>query len=257
MGDGDRRGVAPLKITGNTAENWIIWRARFENYLIAAEINKKDEKTQCAQLLHYIGEDGFKIYTTFQFADNEKDKIKVLLEKFQSHFEGKQNISYERYKFFSLKQLEGQTTENFVTELKTQAGKCKLDQLQDSLTVTMIICGIRNVHVREKLLQEDNLELDKAVELCRVIESSKLRSEIMGSSVGAGAATAEINEVNRSRVKDRYVPKTINDCNKCGQEEHIAQITELVPNALDDDGNNGIILYQAIREYLRHNYRDL
>ncbi|KAB0805136.1 hypothetical protein PPYR_02106 [Photinus pyralis] len=49
----------------------------------------------------------------------------------------------------------------------------------------------------------------------------------------------------------------IPDCEVVLREEHIAQITELVPNALDDDGNNGIILYQAIREYLRHNYRDL
>lgn len=83
---GDHRGISPMSMTGNMAENWKTWRSRFENYLVASEINKKTEATQCAQLLHYIGDEGFKIYTTFTFSPEEKDKIAILIEKFEAHF---------------------------------------------------------------------------------------------------------------------------------------------------------------------------
>lgn len=98
------RGVPSMTMDGNIAENWRTWRARFENYLIAVEAKKKPEATQCAQLLHYIGEEGFKIYTTFTFSDDEKDKLKSLIRKFENHFLPKENLAYERHQFFSYRQ---------------------------------------------------------------------------------------------------------------------------------------------------------
>lgn len=97
---GDARGISPMRMTGNIAENWQMWRCRFENYLKASEVSKKPQETQCAQLLHYIGKEGFKIYKTFALSESEKDKLLILLEKFEAHFLPKENLSYERYIFF-------------------------------------------------------------------------------------------------------------------------------------------------------------
>ncbi|KAK9686222.1 hypothetical protein QE152_g37356 [Popillia japonica] len=150
---GDNRGVMPLCTRGNMAENWKLWRARFENYLVASEVCKKDEKTQCAQLLHYIGDDGFKIYTTFKLEEGQQNKLKDLLRKFEEHFIGKENVAYERYKFFTYRQEEGKSLEDIVIELKKKASRCKLEGLQDRLIVTMITCRIRNEAIRQRLLR--------------------------------------------------------------------------------------------------------
>ena len=64
-----------------------------KNYFVASEINKKEEAIQCAQVLHFIGEERFNIYTTFQIADNEKDKLKILLDKFETHYLLKENLT--------------------------------------------------------------------------------------------------------------------------------------------------------------------
>lgn len=130
---GDHRGINQLDTSENVSEKWKNWKARFENYLIASEIIKKEEKTQCAQLLHYIGEEGFKIFTTFKFEDDEKDKLSILLTKFDEHFLPKENLAYERYQFFSYRQKSGESLEQFITELKKRASKCKLENLHDSL----------------------------------------------------------------------------------------------------------------------------
>lgn len=93
---GDSRGITPLSVNGNVSENWKLWKTRFQNYLIASEVIKKDQKTQCAQLLHYIGEEGFKIYTTFKFEDDQKDKLDELIKKFDEYLRVKENLIYER-----------------------------------------------------------------------------------------------------------------------------------------------------------------
>ncbi|XP_063903271.1 uncharacterized protein K02A2.6-like [Zophobas morio] len=173
---GEQRGIAPMRMEGNLAENWATWRSRFNNDLTASEVSKKDQTIQCAQLLHYIGEEGFKIYTTFQFADGEAGKLSVLMEKFEAHFVPKENLSYERYKFFSYRQQGNQAFEQFVTELKKQAQKCAFDTLEDSLIKSMIICGVTNSTMRERLLQDDSLSLQKAIDLCLAIETSKQRT---------------------------------------------------------------------------------
>lgn len=47
----------------------------------------------------------------------------------------------------------------------------------------MITCGVNNSTIREKLLQDDSLSLEKAIELCSVIEMSKMRSEEMDKKI--------------------------------------------------------------------------
>nr|CAI5817204.1 unnamed protein product [Callosobruchus analis] len=181
------------------AENWKLWRARFENYLVASEVNKKDEKTQVAQLLHYIGDEGFQIFTSFKLED-DRDKLAPVLRKFDEHFLGKENVAYERYQFFTYRQSEGQSTDDYIVQLKNKARRCKLEGLQDSLIVTMLTCGVRNHKVRERLLQDDNLSLDKAVELCQVMESATARSHMMGQRTQAVPGYSSVETVyNRSK----------------------------------------------------------
>lgn len=55
-------------------DNWKLWRSRFEKILIAREGDKKREVAQFAQLLLFIGDEGFRIYTKFL----AKTKYKVL-----------------------------------------------------------------------------------------------------------------------------------------------------------------------------------
>ncbi|KAK9730704.1 hypothetical protein QE152_g14320 [Popillia japonica] len=167
-------------------------------------LQKKDEKTQCAQLLHYIGDDGFKIYTTFKLVEGQQNKLRDLLQKFEEHFIGKENVAYERYKFFTYRQEEGESLEDFIIELKKKANRCKLEGLQDSLIVTMITCGIRNEAIRQRLLEDDTLTLEK------VIESAKVRSQAMGQG---NTRKAEIDMVHK-KTGHNSTKNIIKNCSK-------------------------------------------
>uniref|UniRef100_A0A6P7FJN4 Uncharacterized protein LOC114330932 n=1 Tax=Diabrotica virgifera virgifera TaxID=50390 RepID=A0A6P7FJN4_DIAVI len=103
------------------------------------------------------------------------------------------------------------------------AMKCKLGDLQDDLTKTMVICGLNDQYVKKVLLQEeDSLSLDKVVERCIILEASEEHSEHMSGN------TRTVDTVNslqsfKSRKEASQSPqhksgfiKKISGCSRCG-----------------------------------------
>ncbi|XP_077262837.1 uncharacterized protein LOC143897799 [Temnothorax americanus] len=229
MGDASAKGIIPMRMSGNVAENWQMWRSRFENYLKASEVSKKPQETQCAQLLHYIGKEGFKIYKSFTLSENERDRLPILLDKFEAHFLPKENLSYERYVFFTMRQKGGQSLEQFVVELTEQAQKCKLGDLQNSLIKCMITCGVNSNEMRETLLQDDSLSLEQAIHQCKVMEKVKIQSKKMEAT---GEATGTVDliksqkklgqiQVGGGKSVYKAKEKVIVKCTKCGKNHNL------------------------------------
>lgn len=193
--------------TGNVAENWELWKSRFLNYITASEIDKKPNKVQCALLLHYIGQEGYRIYATFNLqprGEGLEVTLNDVIKKFDGHFRPRKNLTYERYKFFNIKQ-QSSTIEQFITTLKEQANKCNFDKLKDSLIKCALICGVNNNEIREQLLQKDELSLDDSIKLCTVIEESREQCKKIQNS---GTSDIEIqymatSGINPDRDKQR------------------------------------------------------
>ncbi|XP_074030761.1 uncharacterized protein [Leptinotarsa decemlineata] len=141
-----------------------------------------------------------RIFNTFDFAEGEKDKIFILLTKFNEYFNPKRNLTYERHKFLTAKQLEGQTIEQYITSLKNLSLSCELEQLRESLVKDILICGIKSDHLREKLLQSDCEKLDDAIKICITSESVREKNKIIsnGSSKGYSSAEQGVDQVKRS-----------------------------------------------------------
>ena len=73
--------IGPLRMDGNVAENWRKWKQRWVLYAKASGVDSKDEETQCAVLLHTIGEEALEVYDTFTFTEAEENKIEPLVAK--------------------------------------------------------------------------------------------------------------------------------------------------------------------------------
>ena len=78
-----------------------------------------------------------------------------------------------RYKFWSHKQSEGQCFDNFVTELKKLSKECEFSNLQNSLMGDMIVIGITENHLTQRLLQKPDLTLHSALRLGYACEKTK------------------------------------------------------------------------------------
>ena len=66
------------------------------------------------------------------------------MERFQRHFVSRRNIIFERAKFNSRKQEDGETADSFITSLYGLAEHCAFGQLHDELIRDRIVVGIRD-----------------------------------------------------------------------------------------------------------------
>ncbi|GFT54743.1 transposon Ty3-G Gag-Pol polyprotein [Nephila pilipes] len=128
------RPPAPLKFSlGNVKEKGRNWRQELENYLLPTEKDERADKIKIAILLNLLGSEGLEIYNTFKFESPEsKVNYSEVLQKFE-YCSQRQNVVYERYKFFSCVQLEGQTIESYVTHLKTLVSTCEFAEQENEL----------------------------------------------------------------------------------------------------------------------------
>ena len=87
----------PLRLEGNIADKWKRWRQKFELYMTASGMEGRSQKVQSCTLLHVIGDEALEIYNTFDFTQQEdRNKLKVLLDKFEKHFTPQNNVTFER-----------------------------------------------------------------------------------------------------------------------------------------------------------------
>ncbi|GBO31314.1 hypothetical protein AVEN_94970-1 [Araneus ventricosus] len=194
------RPPTPLKFSiGNMKEKWRKWRQELENYLLATEKDERVDKIKIAILLNLLGSEGLEIFNTFKFEPPLSQKnYSEVLKKFEECCSLRQNVVYERYKFFSCVQQEGQAIECYVTQLKTLASTCEFEEQENVLIRDRIVLGIRDSRLKERLLHESGLGLEKAIEIVRTAETSREQLRSMKEET-----VATVSSVKRNRRQNQ------------------------------------------------------
>lgn len=180
---------AAMSDAGNVALNWREWKSSFDCYIIAAGKENASSREKCALFLHVIGKAGREVFEELDFDDKAKIEYDELVQRFTKHCDPARNVNFERHLFFEMNQGE-ECFEKFLSTLKLQSKTCEFGTLRNSLILTQIIRGIKDSHMRERLLAKSKLELDEAVSWCRAAESAGRQAEACGSRGAAGGASA-------------------------------------------------------------------
>ena len=118
----------PLELTdGSAATNWRNWSAAWSNYTLATKLDKEDEERQVATLLAVIGKEANKVFRTFTWADPaDSQKVTLVLKQFEDYCIPRQNVTYERFRFFTRDQGATESVDQYVTDLRQIAANCDL-----------------------------------------------------------------------------------------------------------------------------------
>ena len=93
------------------------------------------------------------------------------MKRFQDFCEEGKNETFCRYLFNIRNQKEGEGFDDFLTAIRELAKDCVFANLEIR---DRIVCGCLSKEVRERLLRESKLNLDRAIE---IIETIKLQLE--------------------------------------------------------------------------------
>lgn len=164
-----------MQLTGNLADNWKRFKQRLNIYLAASGAGGNDEKLKASIFLHII-EDSLDIYNSFQL-DEDTLTLTALVAKFEEYFVHSQNVTFERYKFFTHDKKQGVPFDQYLAELHTLSKTCEFGTLRDSLIRDRIVYGTVDNALRERLLHESGLTLEKCVTMCRAAETTPAQAK--------------------------------------------------------------------------------
>lgn len=214
------RPPEPLVVDGNVADNWKRFSQKFDVFLTASGLSGKPAEIQVAVFLNLIGDDGLELYNSFTLSDEEKKSLESIKTKFKDYCSPQENVIFERFKFNSICQKEGQTFDSFLTELR-KAVKTTGYQDQDDMIRDQIVIGILEKNTQERLLRESKLTLTRAVEFCRAVEISKNQSKILQSEVQVNALKSRKNSFQTNH-QDKMGPSSRQSvCKFCGYKHVI------------------------------------
>lgn len=117
-------------------------------------------------------------------------------------------MTFERHRFFTCTQKSGETIDQYVTELRSRSKTCEFNELTESLIKDRIVCGIPDNGLRERLLREQDPDLDKAIALCRAAETVKSQAKEQVSDGTCAVDAVNKQDAHRSKHKGSYVKKS-------------------------------------------------
>lgn len=237
-----------LKFTGNVEEQWRRFKQRFTLYLTAIGAAEKDGEQKIALLLTVAGTEAIDVFNSFQLTPDEQKDYDGVIRKFEQFCTPKRNETYERYVFNSKNQAESESVEEFITDLKLKCQSCNFGELADSLIRDRIVMGVRDKGLREKLLGEVDLTLERAIQICQAREVTQQRIKSMNSGTMSEAECKIETVVNKQTHKQskasrgdweqqlrscgncggehrpRQCPAFGKDCRLCGMRNHFARV---------------------------------
>lgn len=182
-----------LSFDGNMAQNWKKFMAKFDNYIVCSGKTERTDEEKVAYLMNFIGDEALELFETFGITASERKKLKSVTDAFAQNFEQKMNVLYERFKFYTRAQQEGEPFDIFLAAIKKLASTCEFGTECDNMIRDRIVLGILKLDLQEKLIQSKDTTLAKVVEQCRLYEVNRSRTQHMQQNM------AEMDAIGRQR----------------------------------------------------------
>lgn len=152
------------------------WIRMFDNYVTALSAEDIPEKRKRALLIHCLGTEGQRIFYTLTVAD---DKYETALTALRAFFVQKVNVVAERNKFRQRAQRPGESIVQYVAALRELLVNCDFGTLTDDMIRDQIVEKTCTPRIRERLLLETDLTLQKAITIAGQLESAVAEAKAM------------------------------------------------------------------------------
>ena len=242
----------PYKRIGGdrTGQQWTAWKAEFRVYLMAKGLDRENtpeaNQRKVGLLLNALKYDGIKLYDTFEWLPavpangnqpakpaEDKHDLETVLRKFDDHYSNKQFRSIRRQEFLDRMQNNNETIMDFIADLKSKIKDCDYGTAEDSLLVDRIMNGVRDSHVKLRLmdLQDDEQTLNNVIRICRNSELSQ--SQVKAQDINFASRNSRGRNYQRFngrsqgfRPRGRYgygSSMSIEKCEKCEKRHNVGE----------------------------------
>ena len=202
-------------------ESFENYRERLDAYIVVEDI---PAEKHASLLLSLIGAKTYSrlksLATPNRPANLTYDELCLLLNR---HFNPRPLEIMERYRFHQRNQNDSETISDYIAELKRLATTCNFGQFFDQSLRDRLVCGLKCEHTRRRLLQEENLDFDRASSIATSMETINKNTEQL-LTANNSIMNDEINVVSKETIKGTEFRSIKNrsypPCSSCGLSNH-------------------------------------
>ncbi|UYV83119.1 hypothetical protein LAZ67_22002270 [Cordylochernes scorpioides] len=188
--------TSPLPLNLNATDLYSEYKHWMNSYLIyelASGVSTKKDDVKRATLLHCLGPQVQRIFFNLP---EEKDTYEKAKEALTKYFTPQKNIVSERFKFRQRKQNTDENIDSYVIALRELVKSCEFGNLEEDMIRDQIIEKCYNRQLKEKLLQQDNLNLQRTIEISRMFETAKEEFRVLTNE--------DMTSINRVNYKNNF-----------------------------------------------------
>ncbi|UYV72128.1 hypothetical protein LAZ67_9001912, partial [Cordylochernes scorpioides] len=202
--------TSPLPLNLNATDLYSEYKHWMNSYLIyelASGVSTKKDDVKRATLLHCLGPQVQRIFFNLP---EEKDTYEKAKEALTKYFTPQKNIVSERFKFRQRKQNTDENIDSYVIALRELVKSCEFGNLEEDMIRDQIIEKCYNRQLKEKLLQQDNLNLQRTIEISRMFETAKEEFRVLTNE--------DMTSINRVNYKNNF--QAANESTVKGSKAH-------------------------------------
>ena len=188
-----------ISFTGNAARNWQEFQEQLTWFLAGTESADKADSVKIGIMLTHARKEVQEIYKTLLWSEpDNKTKFNKVLKAFKDYCQPGKN---KRHKFWSLKQEEGKPVDAYNTRIKVQIDHCEYERegwpeaVETKMIRDKFVFGICDDNLKERLLRETDISLNRVVALAQRTESSKQHIKEM---IQAGVITRYMDAIHEA-----------------------------------------------------------
>ncbi|XP_070385300.1 uncharacterized protein [Dermacentor albipictus] len=136
-----------------------------------------------------------------------EDVVKVLDE----FFDPKRHEITESFRFFNRCQLDGESVQEFITEIRRIADNCNFGTMLDRMLRDRIVCGIRSSALQKQLLTKKDLSVEEAETMALSAEAADKDANKMATDTSA---------VLKIKAQSASTKEVLAECGRCGSIKH-------------------------------------
>ncbi len=161
----------PEPFTFHKPDEWPRWIKRFDQFRLASGLSDASPQRQVSTLLYCLGQDAEDTLQSMNATAEDRASYDSLRAKFDTFFQVRRNIIFERARFNRRIQQDGESVEQFIVALYSLAENCQYEGMKDEMIRDRLVVGIKDTALSERLQMDADLTLEKAKKQVRQKEA--------------------------------------------------------------------------------------
>ena len=158
-------------------------------------LKNQESQVRLATFRSIMGRECLQILKNLGLSEEQSSSVAEVLSALERYIRPQKNVVFERFKFNSSFQSPNETVDSYINNLRYLASTCEFGALTDELIRDHLVIGVKDSSLKERLLREQNLTLDKALKLCKASETASEQLKSLSKKV------EEVNLLSRSKLE--------------------------------------------------------